>query len=99
MNNLIGPLNDNFAIYATAAANDTYSVVIYPALPGEDQALAVPAAAFKAFLRTHRGHIETNDPSATPDIFVCALREDDVRDLAVLTAAPQHSPNPMSQAA
>ncbi len=81
MLSLIGPMNDDFAIFASHSNDDTYSVVIYPAIPESSQEIDISAAEFRAFLGKQRGKIEADTLSETADIFIHSLTVDDVREL------------------
>ena len=82
MLNLIGPRNDNFALFATPAQGGNYKVAILCDRPEPLRELSVTALVFSRFAAARLHRIEF--PEATPavGVFMAALTAEDIQELA-----------------
>jgi hypothetical protein len=99
MHSLIGPVDDGFAIFATAVDRHSYSVVSWPAVAGVAEDACISAAKLFKFLSTRWCTVERCGTSPRPDLFVCALTEEEVRQLTDPTGDEKYPYCPQRRAA
>jgi len=84
MSSLVGSEDYDFAIYASHATHDSYSIVIYPPVSKALLSVTVAAAKFKDFLTKQKGKIEGANTSPTEDVFIHSLSLAEVSQLTSL---------------
>ncbi len=82
MLNLIGPRNDNFALFATPAHGGIYKVAILCDRPEPLRELSVPAIVFSSFAAARMHRIEFPEETPAVGVFMAALTAEDIQELA-----------------
>jgi hypothetical protein len=81
MEQIIGHVDDGFALFATPSTQWSYLVVVYPPITELAAQVEVSKARMCAFLERHCRSIEVQRISGTADLFVSAVTENEVREL------------------
>ena len=93
MLNLIGPVDDQFAIFATPENDESYSIIIFPELEAIEQEIVIPAARLENFLEARLGNSQESGSAERSDIFIHSLTAEEIFELTSVSVASWTSRN------
>ncbi len=91
MLNLNGPIDDQFAIFATPENDESYSIIIFPELDAIEQEIVIPAARLEHFLEARLNKSQESGSMEHSDIFIHSLTAEDVFELTAVGVTSRNS--------